>query len=72
MLLNLSKKTWTQGLLLQDFEAHAGANEKVGGEWAACCVPQLLLLQVPSLHLYAPGHHHHHAHTHAHCRWCRA
>lgn len=29
MLLNLSKKTWTEGLLLQDFETHAAGNEKV-------------------------------------------
>jgi hypothetical protein len=29
MLLNLSKKTWTEGLLLQDFEAHASSNDKV-------------------------------------------
>lgn len=32
MLLNLSKKTWTEGLLLQDFETHATANEKVVAE----------------------------------------
>lgn len=32
MLLNLSKKTWTEGLLLQDFAAHAASNEKVVGE----------------------------------------
>lgn len=30
MLLNLSKKTWTEGLLLKDFEAHATSNDKVG------------------------------------------
>lgn len=29
MLLNLSKKTWTEGLLLQDFEGHATSNDKV-------------------------------------------
>lgn len=32
MLLNLSKKTWTEGLLLQDFEGHASSNDKVVGE----------------------------------------
>eukprot|EP00878_Enallax_costatus_P004094 GHUV01004320.1.p1 GENE.GHUV01004320.1~~GHUV01004320.1.p1 ORF type:complete len:312 (+),score=105.96 GHUV01004320.1:820-1755(+) len=32
MLLNLSKKTWTEGLLLQDFETHAASNEKVVSE----------------------------------------
>lgn len=31
MLLNLSKKTWTEGLLLQDFANHSAGNEKVGG-----------------------------------------
>eukprot|EP00775_Hariotina_reticulata_P006925 gene6925-7143_t len=29
MLLNLSKKTWTQGLLLQDYAQHASSNDKV-------------------------------------------
>lgn len=29
MLLNLSKKTWTEGLLLQNFSNHAASNEKV-------------------------------------------
>jgi len=29
MLLNLSKKRWTDGLSLTDFEAHTGANEKL-------------------------------------------
>jgi 26S proteasome regulatory subunit N11 len=28
MLLNLSKKTWTDGLLLQDHAGHTAANEK--------------------------------------------
>jgi 26S proteasome regulatory subunit N11 len=32
MLLNLSKKTWTQGLLLQDYDQHATANDKVVSE----------------------------------------
>lgn len=35
MLLNLNKKTWTDGLLLQDFEQHSGANEKVVSELKA-------------------------------------
>lgn len=30
MLLNLSKKTWTEGLLLQNFTNHTASNEKVG------------------------------------------
>jgi hypothetical protein len=29
MLLNLSKKTWTEGLLLDNFTNHAASNEKV-------------------------------------------
>jgi len=29
MLLNLHKKTWTAGLVLEDFESHATGNEKV-------------------------------------------
>lgn len=29
MLLNLSKKTWTEGLLLDNFAHHAASNEKV-------------------------------------------
>jgi 26S proteasome regulatory subunit N11 len=29
MLLSLSKKTWTDGLLLEDFENHTSTNEKV-------------------------------------------
>jgi hypothetical protein len=29
MLLNLSKKTWTEGLLLDNFANHAASNEKV-------------------------------------------
>jgi hypothetical protein len=29
MLLNLSKKTWTDGLLLKDFSAHTSSNEAV-------------------------------------------
>jgi hypothetical protein len=29
MLLNLSKKTWTEGLLLHNFTNHAASNEKV-------------------------------------------
>ncbi|WIA14843.1 hypothetical protein OEZ86_003578 [Tetradesmus obliquus] len=32
MLLNLSKKTWTEGLLLDNFAHHAASNEKVVGE----------------------------------------
>lgn len=32
MLLNLSKKTWTEGLLLQDFENQAASNDKVVAE----------------------------------------
>eukprot|EP00879_Flechtneria_rotunda_P003678 GHRR01003915.1.p1 GENE.GHRR01003915.1~~GHRR01003915.1.p1 ORF type:complete len:312 (+),score=90.36 GHRR01003915.1:649-1584(+) len=32
MLLNLSKKTWTEGLLLQDYSNHAQSNEKVVAE----------------------------------------
>ena len=29
MLLSLSKKTWTDGLLLENFENHTSTNEKV-------------------------------------------
>lgn len=32
MLLNLSKKTWTEGLLLKDFDTHASSNDKVVSE----------------------------------------
>jgi hypothetical protein len=48
MLLNLSKKTWTEGLLLQDFENQAASNDKVrgAGGLAACvwCLVALRLL----------------------------
>lgn len=37
MLLNLSKKTWTEGLLLQDFEAHASSNDKVRNTHSLVC-----------------------------------
>ena len=32
MLLNLSKKRWTDGLTIMDFEKHASANEKLVSE----------------------------------------
>lgn len=35
MLLNLSKKTWTNGLSLQQFDAHTDANEKIVKELKA-------------------------------------
>jgi hypothetical protein len=35
MLLNLSKKTWTEGLLLHNFTNHAASNEKVRRDWLA-------------------------------------
>lgn len=38
MLLNLSKKTWTEGLLLQDFESQAASNDKVGAGRLGGCV----------------------------------
>lgn len=32
MLLNLSKKRWTDGLTIMDFEKHASSNEKLVSE----------------------------------------
>lgn len=47
MLLNLSKKTWTEGLLLQDFENQAASNDKVGAGRLGGCV--VLVLAPPAL-----------------------
>jgi hypothetical protein len=52
MLLNLSKKTWTEGLLLHNFTNHAASNEKVhcsGWLHTTCCVQQFK--QHPCTHL---------------------
>lgn len=37
MLLNLSKKSWTSGLMLQNFQSHTEQNEKVGDAWDVHC-----------------------------------
>jgi hypothetical protein len=52
MLLNLSKKTWTEGLLLHNFTNHAASNEKVRhSSWmhTTFCVQQFK--QHPCTHL---------------------
>lgn len=50
MLLNLSKKTWTQGLLLQDYDQHATANDKVRlGTAVELCLLYAAALVVMSL-----------------------
>ena len=35
MLLNLSKKAWTAGLVLQNFQSHSSSNDKVVKELKA-------------------------------------
>jgi hypothetical protein len=56
MLLNLSKKTWTQGLLLQDYDQHATANDKVRLDTAVeLCLLNAAALVVVSVMMMTPS-----------------